>query len=126
MRLAFLAEGSPDCPLIRLYDFQPADVQRLDRIFDSLANGSRKELRLDQESFIEPIDGCRVRLRVGTCDAGIAQTRPSEFDCILTPGGWSNVAGLTEPFCAEVVPGTHQWLHKGGKVSVLLSPDGSW
>jgi hypothetical protein len=126
MKLQFLADGSPDCPLIRLYDFQPTDAQRLKELFDCLATGSRTSVSLHEEPGIEPVARCRLSLQVGKRNSGIIQEGPLSFELILTAAGWSDVAFLTEPFCEFAQPNTHQWLNEDGRISFLLSPDGRW
>jgi hypothetical protein len=126
MKLEFLAEGSPDCPLIRLYDFLAADAQRLKELFDCLATGSRTNISLHRQPGIEPVDGCQLNLRVDNRNAGIVQKGPFVFECNLTQARWSDIASLTESFCEVARPNTHQWLNEDGRVSLLLSPDGRW
>ncbi len=126
MKLQFLPDGSPDCPLIRLYDFEAADVLRLKGLFDSLAAGSRTEISLHEQQDIEPVDGCQLNLRVGNGDTGIVQKGPFTFECDLTPARWADVASLTEPFGEAAEASTYQWLNNDGQISILLSPNGMW
>jgi hypothetical protein len=126
MKLQFLADGSPDCPLIRLYDFQAAESVRLKTLFERLANGSLGYVSLHQQPGIEPIDGCQLNLHVGKRDTGIVQTAGSFFECSLSPERWSDVAALAEPFCEAARPNSYQWLNEDGEISLLLSPDGKW
>jgi hypothetical protein len=127
MKLEFLASGSPDCPLIRLYDFDMAAAVRLREVFRRLSDASLPSAPLHEQLGIEAIDGCRLDLRLGGRDRGIVQTTPSSFECILTAEGWSKVVDLMEPFCDSVgKPRHYQWLNEDGEVSLLLSPLGSW
>lgn len=97
MKLQFLPDGSADCPLIRLYDFEAANAMRLKELFDCLAIGSRMDISLHEQKGIEPVDGCQLNLRVGKRDIGIVQRGPFTFECDLSPAGWAEVASLTEP-----------------------------
>jgi hypothetical protein len=127
MKLEFLASGSPDCPLIRLYDFDVAAAERLRELFRRLSDASLLCASLHEQLGVEAIDGCRLDLRLGSRDCGIVQTTPSSFECILTAEGWSQVVDLLEPFCGSVgKPRRYQWLNEDGEVSLLLSPLGSW
>ncbi len=126
MKLQFLPDGSPDCPLIRLYDFEAADALRLKELFDCLATGSRTSISLHEQKGIEPVDGCQLILRVGKGDTGIVQKGPFTFECDLTPAGWADVALLIEPFCEAAEANTYQWLNEDGQISLLLSPAGTW
>ena len=126
MKLQFLPDGSRDCPLIRLYDFEAAEVLRLKELFDSLAVGSRTDISLHEQKGIEPVDGCQLNLRVGKRNTGIVQKGPFLFECDLTPARWADVASLTEPFDEAAEANTYQWLNEEGQISLLLSPDGKW
>lgn len=125
MKLEFLAEGSPDCPLIRLYDFTQGDARQLRQIFYSLADGSLKTAMLGDVSFIETVRGCRLKLLVGRRDRGIHSTASNAFECMLTKLGWDNVGGLTDTFCQSDSKG-FQWLTQHGPIRLLISHNGEW
>jgi hypothetical protein len=125
MKLEFLAEGSDDCPLIRLYDFDVAGAMRLREAFRTLANGSRRDIPPHEEWWIEPIAECHLDLRLGVRDLGIVQRLPMTFDCALTDLGWADMASLVDPFCTGR-SGECSWLDEQGEVRLLLSGDGKW
>ena len=62
MTLEFLKEGSQHRPLIRLYELNQAEVAELRRLVRSLAAGSLQSIRLDNQSWVTPIGGCRLLL----------------------------------------------------------------
>lgn len=129
MKLEYLAEGSPDCPLIRLYEFDTTGAKRLREAFRSLADGSRQDIPLHEEWWVESIAGCHLDLRVGERDLGVVERLPSKFDCVSTAEGWREMADLTEPFCApqsDAAGDSFQWLNEDGEASLLLSPSGRW
>ena len=126
MKMEFLPDGSPDCPLIRLYEFSVAEVQELRRFCMSLADGSATCIALHQQPGITAIGGCELNLRIDKRDVGLLQSKTMKFDCALTDEGWREVADLAEPFCDKVGPNTYQWLNEDGEVSLLLSPSGQW
>ena len=125
MKLEFLGAGSPDCPLIRLYDFDLAEAQSLRKLVKCLRDGSRESVSLGEEPWIDSVKGCRLTLRLGDGEQGVRQSGPSSFDCALTAANWDNVEGLLEPFCESQATG-FQWLCSEGKISLLLSRDGRW
>ena len=126
MKLEFLANGSPDCPLVRLYDFTLPEVQHLCDLLVGLSNGSITEVSLDQTAGIQSVGGCHVRLRVGKADrGGMVVKDPADIDWQLTREGWHTVAGLAKPFSEKPSNG-YQWLDETGPVLLLLSPDGLW
>jgi len=126
MKLQFLADGSQDCPLIRMYDFNEEEVVRLKRLFGLLADRSATSVKLHEQAGIEPIDGCQLNLQVGKRNTGVVRRGTSTFECSLTSERWSDVASLAEPFCAVAEAGTCQWLNEDGEISLLLSPKGGW
>lgn len=129
MKLEFLAEGSDDCPLIRLYRFDQTEAMRLREGFRALADGSRQSIPLHEEWWIEPVEECRLDLRLGKRDLGIVERLPMRFECVLGEEGWLEMMEKADPFC--VSPGDFrveecQWLSHDGEVSLLLSPTGKW
>ena len=125
MKLEFLASGARACPLIRLYAFNRAEAQKLRELVKSLSSASRQSVSLDEENWIEPVDGCRLVLRLGSRDEGTHEVGPLSFECLLNSSGWNNMEGLLDPFC-ESDPVGFQWLTNTGKVSLLLSRNGNW
>ena len=127
MKLEFLSEGSHDCPLIRLYDFDATGAARLREAFRSLADGSSRAIDLHEEWWIEPLEGCRLTLRVGARDLGVVQRLPMAFDCVLGKEGWLEMADKSGPFCQGPLREEEcQWLNQDGEISLLLSPRGTW
>jgi hypothetical protein len=126
VKLEYLADGSPDCPLIRLYDFTPAEAMALRKAVAELASQQRDRLELQSLPWVDSICGCRLTLKVESWDqAVVCKTRPPDFECGLTAGTWDNVAALIEPFAAR--GGGFQWLTGAPvKCSLLLSCSGQW
>lgn len=126
MKLEFLAEGSRDRPLIRLYEFDLAGATRLREAFRSLSDGLRRNIPLHEEWWIDPIAGCHLDLRLGARDLGVVERLPMTFDYVLTAEGWAEMVDLTNPFCSDQDGEVFQWLNCGGEVSLLLSLTGKW
>lgn len=126
MRLEYLPDGSLDCPLIRLYDFDAAAATHLLRLVASLSDGSVGRIVLDERQEITLVDGCKLALVAGGSDHGVVRMAANQFECVLTPASWANVAGLIEPFCEPGVSNSFQWLDETSDISLLLSPDGLW
>ena len=125
MKLEFLSEGSPDCPLIRLYSFNRPEVLRLREIADQLSHGKLHQIALHEERSVEPVRGCQLYLRLGSRDDGIVQNAPQSFQCIMSEEGWLDVSFLLEPFCETDTSG-FQWLVDKGPISLLISANGTW
>jgi len=108
MKLEFLADGSPDCPLIRLHSFDYSSVCRLRDLVKSLAVGTRASAPLHAQPWIEPVDGCKLELYLDERSQGIVEVGPSKFKLVLNDERWADIAGLIEPFCESVHPETYQ------------------
>jgi hypothetical protein len=125
MKLEYLADGSRDCPLIRLYEFNQAEVRSLRNLVRSLATGKADSMALQGEVWAESVGGCKLTLRRGTRNQGVREADPLNFECVLSSGGWSNVEGLLDPFCDSHTAG-FQWLTREGNVSLLVTQRGQW
>ena len=123
MKLEYVADGSNNCPLIRLFEFTPEEVQELRKLVRLLVSGERQRVTLQNESWAEPVGGCRLSLRIANRDEGVRQVEPLKFECVLSSDGWSNVDGLLDPFCDSNTTG-FQWLTHAGRVSLLISQSG--
>ncbi|MDP4229667.1 MAG: hypothetical protein Q8916_04600, partial [Bacteroidota bacterium] len=60
MKLEYIHEGSPDCPLIRLYDFDTSQAQLLRQAFEDIVSEKEKIVALHELPFIEPLGGAQV------------------------------------------------------------------
>lgn len=125
MKLEFLRAGAPDCPLIRLYDFDSKEAQRLLQIALQLVGKRDSAIALHAEPTITPIDACELTLRCDDARSGVRELSPMKFEWASSDGGWLDIASLIQPFCQAGVAG-HQWLSRVGDVAVLLSRDGKW
>ena len=125
MKLEYVPGGSPECPLIRLYDCGQSEAKQLRELVKSLANGDQKDVALHNEEWVESVGGCSLSLRRGNWNQGIRQSQTLGFECVLSSDGWSNMEGLLEPFSESNTTG-FQWLTNGGRVALLISPSGKW
>jgi hypothetical protein len=125
MKLEYLADGSPDCPLLRLYDFPADEARELLTAVAALAAGTTDRVEVHRLLFVEPLGTCALTLVRRAWDQAVVRLGPSRFECGLTAVTWDNVAGLIEPFAAG--SGGFQWLvGEPGDASVLLSTSGGW
>jgi hypothetical protein len=120
-----MPHGSPDCPLIRLYEFDQSEARQLRQLIKSLVTGDRQDVALQNEVWVESVEGCCLNLQLGTRNQGVRETRALKFECVLSPDGWSNVEGLLAPFCESNSAG-FQWLTHDGRVALLISQSGQW
>jgi hypothetical protein len=126
VKIEFLPEGSEDCPLIRIFDFDPSEAKRLVGVFSQLADGSLQRVVLTEIPGFEPVAGCCLILRVGEKNHGIMAKDSCSFECTLDKSRWERVADLTAPFCSSSTKENFQWLDDAGSISLLVSPTGLW
>jgi hypothetical protein len=125
MKLEFLGSGSPDCPLIRLYDFDAEQARSLRQVVLRLASEHAEPVLLHSEPFVQPLGGCELTVRPGEKDRGVYELGQGKFVWEVTAGGWLDIAGLIQSFCRGDSRGC-QWLAKSGAIAVLFSQDGKW
>jgi len=126
MKLEFLAEGSQDCPLIRLYAFDQPEVVQLRDVINSVGSGARTTASLHEEPWIKPVNGCELVLCRDERDRGVEQVDPEKFECRMSAEGWSDTVRLLEPLCESNDPDLYQWLTRQGRISILISANGTW
>jgi hypothetical protein len=125
MKLEFLPDGSDDCPLLRFYGFRPEEASHLRDAFLALAAGKRQCVAAHELPGVETLAGCQLTLCSGKKDQGLLQLpKVGEFECILSPERWEDLAGLMEPFVLG--GGGFQWLSTCGDAKWLFSKDGCW
>jgi|SRR5947209_19830015 len=109
MKLDYLPNGSRDCPLIRLYDFTPAEAGHLLNVLGDLAAGRARRVDVHRLPFVEAVGECRLALVAQGWDGAIVRRGdPAEFECGFRPHAWDDVAALVEPFASGSTG--FQWL----------------
>lgn len=126
MKIEFIPDGSDDCPLVRLSNFDHMEARSFVESVDLLVRRRLSEVRLDQATYVEAVGGCRLCLTVGGKDRGVVQTSTGTFEWTLTRDGWIDVCCLAKPFFYGKLVGRFQWLSEHSDISVLFSPDGNW
>jgi hypothetical protein len=125
MKIEFMDQGADVCPLVRLFDYRPAEVNRLRQACNDLADGRLKEFALHDQPWVEPIAGSRFYWRAALKDFGVRMPSQGE-PLVLEYSGeaWREVEEKLAPF-AESANGFN-WLTMEGDVRVLISMDGDW
>jgi hypothetical protein len=52
MKIDYLTDGSPDCPILRLYDFDTSEAENLQAVLAELAEGKINSVALKELPFI--------------------------------------------------------------------------
>ncbi len=125
MKMQFLKDGSPQCPLIRLFDFTANEACQLRDVILSLS-ANTSNVSVHDLPFVESVDDCHLTLEVGHRDQGIVRTSKAlDFACCMTRGAWDNIAGLLEPIVDQ--GDGYQWLvTTANEARLLLSQTGKW
>ena len=58
MKLEYFADGSADCPLIRLYNFTTAEAAQLLASVTDLASGGAERIDVHGLPYVESVGGC--------------------------------------------------------------------
>lgn len=124
MQIEYIADESPDCPLLRIFDFDPAELRPLFDAFGDLAAERIDAFDLRGVAPVDPLDDVSLRCTVAGRDEGLVGRFP-DFELRLTPLRWDEVQELAEPFLRHS-PGMYQWLSEEGAAALLLSPTGEW
>jgi hypothetical protein len=109
MRTVIFAEGSDECPLVAIADFDRAEVTSLRQNVSRLASGEASSVLLNGD--------VQLALQVGPRDIGILRRESSQLSCVLSTSTWSRVANLLEPF-TELNQDGFQWLDETGDVKL--------
>ncbi len=113
-------------PLIRLYQFEAADLVALREACLSLAEGRLREIHLHTQPWIKSVDGCQFILRLAAANRGAVIPPPGQpWVMEHTIEGWFDVAGRIQSM-ENAPPGHFNWLNEDGDVEVLLSQSGTW
>jgi hypothetical protein len=121
MKIEFIADGSDDCPLIRLFDYTSNELNGLANLFHSLAEQSAP---LSKQVDAEPVNGATLSCALASRDEPVVRRGGNSFELRLTADTWLTNAELTEALRS---PGGFQWLVSGSSdIQVLVSPDGCW
>jgi hypothetical protein len=116
---------SPECPLVRLFNFSSAEVTRLQSVIAELATNRVDRVPVHEMPGTFSIDGFELVLILLDWDQGLVCVGPSLFRCGYTAGTWDNVDGLIDPFLSG--SSGYQWLAGGpGEPGLLLSVSGEW
>lgn len=123
IKIEYIKEGSPECPLIRIYGKEPESCQILRKSVLQLSKKQIKTVTVHLLPIFTGVDGCELYFELGE-NIGILETGNNKFRCILNETNWINVEGLLEPFCRTT--NGYQWLYDLGNIKLLFSTDGNW
>jgi hypothetical protein len=109
--------------LIRLYDFNSAEVKELIDLIQNVIIDNGHELEVSSQPFIQPIN-CNLLLRITEVDNGVLKTdKGNAFVCELTKTSFRT---LIEKM--KNVSSGYNWLcdTSGDDIDLLFSSGGTW
>ncbi|WP_037316221.1 hypothetical protein [Ruegeria halocynthiae] len=131
MNVEFLASGSPDCPLIRIFGERQIEHKRLFEAACLLSNGVKETITTAELFGAQAFENCHLVMKLGDADSGpVRSSGDGAFIWSLTRNSWSKVAELIKPIAERAEVGSYQWI--GGEndeeISILISysSDGQW
>lgn len=122
MKIERLIRNAADHPLVRLFDFTPAEADALRKGVRSLADRELDRFDLAQIGATS-VDNFVLSFAVGQHDLGLL-SQGKQFVWLLQPESWDQVEGLIEPFAIGATG--FQQLSESGETVLLLSSDGCW
>ena len=129
MTIEFLADGAPECPLVRLYDFSWAEIEELRAAFRDLAEARLLRYDVHERPWADPVDGCQLTFEHSAEWGGMRlPIDRRSFTLSLPPEGWREVDDLAAPLSQYEDMLGFQWLTDvtDSEVQLLLSAGGEW
>ena len=117
MRTRFFQEGSPECPILAITDFDASEGTTLAESILRMQSAKGNPVIIEGD--------VRLTLETSSQDLGIGEAVGNQYVCALRESTWDNVIGLLEPFMNPSQSG-YQWLDDSGAVRLLLSRTGEW
>jgi hypothetical protein len=129
MKIEFLADGAPECPLVRLYNFTWPEIEELRAAFRDLAESRLLRYDVHERPWASPVDDCKLTFERSAKWGGMRlPTDRRTFTLSLPPEGWHGVGDLAAPFTKSDYVYGFQWLTDvtDSEVELLLSAGGYW
>ncbi len=126
MKIEYLEGNEWPFPLVRLFDYQPDEVNLLRHACNDLADGHLNAFALHDQSWTQSIAGCRFYWCVTSNDMGVRLPKHGEALVLeYSDEAWREVEGKLSSI-VEMRPNAFNWLTMEGEVQVLISMDGKW
>lgn len=128
MKIDYLPDGSPDCPIIRFFDFTAEEASALMERFRSLSMTGSPSFSTKDLPFVRSLDETTIEFLVNAQDVGLLSAGDRVFHCIGSAAMYREMTELMEPFSKDIDPNTFQWINELSDISLLLtsSKNGSW
>jgi hypothetical protein len=125
MRVEYVHDGARQTPLLRFFNFTPADLADLIAAFSSLAAPGAVAVRLAPGEFLIGLNLKTLNARPSARDHGVVPLEHDTFDWVLTPQSWRAVAERARALRIDRAS-SFQWLDQSSSIGVLLSHSDDW
>jgi hypothetical protein len=71
MKIEYVEGDHPPLPLVRLYEFRSEEVKTLCDVCNDLADGRKADFSVHEQSWAQPVNGCRFIWRASKNDVGV-------------------------------------------------------
>ena len=120
----------PSAPLFDsfrlLYGGGPDEVALLRNAMRTLSEGVGGQVALNDLSFVQSVDKCRLRAISAEADLGVVARAPEDYEWTLGRESWLQVDEQLEPFCEEKSGVSFQYLNPGSGPEVIYSTARAW
>lgn len=103
MKLEYLSEGSPDCPLIRIFGASRTEFSRLRSAVLLLNRGELISKGVHELEGFHLLNFGQLTMTASDKASGVKRARVDSFNWLNSRSQWALVAGLLEPF-SESMP----------------------
>ncbi len=124
MNVDYLASGSDECPLIRLYQGSDGDYEVLSAGILNLINKNVELDVLSLNGFVKDNSIQELTIRKDAEDEGIEEVNPGRFICHFSEEHLQDILEKIEHY-RKSNSGYH-WLDDKSDISILLSYSGKW
>ena len=127
MTLEYFEDGDRGLPLLVLHGGDISERAELYRIFQALAAGTTRVVRLHELPFLDNPGGLTFTAASSDVDFGVEQDQSnSTFQWKRSLESWDQIAGLMERFVVKGTGGGFQYLNDAEGPEVIYSTRRTW
>jgi hypothetical protein len=125
MKIEYLATGAPECPLLRIYNYDQHELQQLQANCLELSQGRLHKGLLAGPLQSSKADECTILGYIDDQDRGVVAAKVEHlFVLCLTNPSWLVVAEKLQPLLDDRTG--FLWLSEHGQIKLLASYNGRW
>jgi len=123
MKIDFIKNGNPDCPILRIYGNREMDYESLINAIKEIINKKKYPVEITALKNFE--SQIKLNFVLNDFDRGVLSSDYKNFTCELTENTWRDIV---EKLIAlkNLNASGYQWLNESSDISLLVSTDGKW